>query len=356
MYDYLIIGHGLAGAILSYRLIEQGEKIMVLDQPEKNASSVVAAGLFNPVTGRKMLKTWRADDFFPELGRFYPAMEKKLNSSFFHPIGIYRPYASQEDQNDWEAKKTDDKFKPYIHSASTSHINTHKLNDPYGGLFLDQSGYVDIRSLLEANKKYLSRKGYYKETMFYEQELKHHSNHFSFGDLKFKKIIFCNGVAANESDWFNWLPFSPVKGEVIDIELKNIPNTIYNRGVFILPFKKERIRVGSTYHKNFEDLEPTEAGLQELKDKLNSLLAESYNVNDAQAGVRPATKDRRPFIGKHPDNEHIYIFNGFGSKGVSLIPYCSKLFTDHLLNGEALDEDMDVSRFYKLYPSKTKNL
>lgn len=352
MYDYLIIGHGLAGAILSQRLMEQDKKIMVLDQPEHNTSSVVAAGLFNPVTGRKMLKTWRADEFFPELINFYPWLEKKLAADFFHPIGIYRPYASQEDQNDWEAKKTDAKFRSYIQKTSTGHIGNHKLNDPYGGLFLDQSGYVDIRILLAANKKYLSGKGCYKEMMFYEQELKHHSNHLSFGDLKFKKIIFCNGVVASKSDWFNWLPFSPVKGEIIDIELERIPETIYNRGIFILPFKHESIRVGSTYHKSFDDLKPSDSGLEEIKDKLNSLLAESYQIKNPRAGVRPATKDRRPFIGKHPDNEHIYIFNGFGSKGVSLIPYCSKLFADHLLNRETLDKEVDISRFYKYYPPK----
>ncbi|SMD35050.1 Glycine/D-amino acid oxidase [Reichenbachiella faecimaris] len=355
MYDYLIIGHGLAGAVLSQKLLEREQKIMVLDQPDHNHSSVVAAGIFNPITGRKMFKTWRADQFFPELTSFYPELETKLEAAFYYPIGVYRPYFAIEDQNDWEAKKSDAKFDAYIAQTTTSNISAHQLHDPHGGLFLKQAGYVNIVELLNANKKYLIDKGSYRETMFYEKDLKCNTDHFSFGDLKFKKIIFCNGIHAHKSEWFQWLPFHPVKGEMIDIELKKRPETIYNRGVFMLPFAGGHIRVGSTYHHHFDDMQPTETGQNELKEKLSGLLKEQYEIKGSRAGIRPATKDRRPFIGKHPDNEHIYVFNGFGSKGVSLIPNCSKLFTAYLLDGEALDAEVDVSRYYSHYPIQQKN-
>lgn len=349
MYDYLIIGHGLAGAVLSQKLLERGQKIMVLDEPAQNHSSTVAAGIFNPITGRKMFKTWKADELFPELLSFYPGLESRLEANFFHPIGVYRPYFAIEDQNDWEAKKSDPKFVSYITKASTSNISAHDLHDPYGGLFLKQAGYVNIAKLLKANKKYLIDKGSYRETMFYEKDLKRINDRFSYGDLSFNKIIFCNGIHAHRTEYFGWLPFHPVKGELIDISLQKRPETIYNRGVFMLPFEGEHIRVGSTYHHQYDDIEPTEKGQNELKEKLSGLLKEEYQIKGSRAGVRPATKDRRPFIGKHPDNEHIYVFNGFGSKGVSLIPHCSKLFTKYLLDGEALDTEVDISRYYSHY-------
>ena len=350
MYDYLIIGHGLAGAILSQRLLARDKKILVVDQPKLNQSSSIAAGIFNPITGRKMFKTWKADEFFPELVQTYSWLEKKLDTEFFHPIGVYRPYFAIEDQNDWEAKKSDEKFTNYISKTITSNFSAHQLHDPYGGLFLKPAGYVNINSLLKANKNYLIDKGSYQEIMFYEHELKDHSSHFSFGDLEFNNVIFCNGIMAQESNWFNWLPFHPVKGEILDISMKKRPETIYNRGVFILPFSKDKIKVGSTYQHKFENIEPTKAGQNELIEKLEGLLNESYEMRGIRAGIRPATKDRRPFIGKHPDNEHIYIFNGFGSKGVSLIPECSRLFTSYLLDGEELNEEIDIKRYQAHYP------
>src|SRR5690606_14851299 len=69
--DFLLVGQGIAGTLLSYRLIKNGKRVHVIDQPEKNTCSRVAAGLFNPVTGRNLVKTWHADQIFPEIIPFY---------------------------------------------------------------------------------------------------------------------------------------------------------------------------------------------------------------------------------------------------------------------------------------------
>ncbi len=69
--DFLLIGQGLAGTALAYRLKQAGKKIRIIDQPRANNSSRIAAGLYNPVTGRKMVKTWKADSLFPVIKPFY---------------------------------------------------------------------------------------------------------------------------------------------------------------------------------------------------------------------------------------------------------------------------------------------
>ena len=68
--DFLLIGQGLAGSALGYRLKKAGKKIKLIDLPSENKSSRVAAGLYNPVTGRKMVKTWNADLLSPEIQPF----------------------------------------------------------------------------------------------------------------------------------------------------------------------------------------------------------------------------------------------------------------------------------------------
>ena len=65
-----------------------------------------------------------------------------------------------------------------------------------------------------------------------------------------------------------------------------------------------------------------------------------------KTGIRPATRDRKPFLGKHPTEESVYIFNGFGAKGVSLIPYFSELMVEHLLNGNAIDSEVGIARYF----------
>ena len=68
-----------------------------------------------------------------------------------------------------------------------------------------------------------------------------------------------------------------------------------------------------------------------------------------QAGIRPSTKDRRPFIGIHPTQPAIGIFGGMGTKGVSLAPYLAEQFARHLLDGEDLEPEANISRCVSLY-------
>ncbi len=77
--DFLLIGQGLAGTVLSYRLVNSGKRVHVIDQASNNHCSRVAAGLYNPLTGRKMVKTWNADEIFPEIEPFYAQLEKVLD-------------------------------------------------------------------------------------------------------------------------------------------------------------------------------------------------------------------------------------------------------------------------------------
>ena len=65
--NYTIIGQGLAGSILAYFLLKEGQNVQIFDNPSIPSSSKVAAGIYNPVTGKRLVKTWLADDIFPFL-------------------------------------------------------------------------------------------------------------------------------------------------------------------------------------------------------------------------------------------------------------------------------------------------
>ncbi len=310
---------------------------------------MVAAGLYNPVTGRKMVKTWMADQLFSEVEPHYRHLEKMLEAKFLHPIGIYRPFVDIAEQNDWEGKKTDHAFQPFIQQVSASPLEGFELNDPHGGLHLARSGYLDIPSFLAASRAKLINLDAYEESGFDEDHLQVTPDGFSYEGKKFKKCIFCNGLVANETKYFGWLPFSPVKGELLIGKTSKSISKIYNRGVFILSAGEGKIKVGATYKNSFSDQEPTREGKMELLDKLAQLTKEKFEPTDSLAGIRPATKDRRPFIGKHPEYEHIYMFNGFGSKGVSLIPYFTKHFIEYLNGKTSLNKDVDIERYADLY-------
>ena len=113
-YDYIIVGQGLAGSTLAYHLLERDKRVLVINREDRTASSYIAAGLYNPITGRKMVKTWMADLLFPHLETFYETQEKILKGTFMHKMGIYRPFLSVAEENEWMGKSAMPDYMPYI--------------------------------------------------------------------------------------------------------------------------------------------------------------------------------------------------------------------------------------------------
>src|SRR3954462_11474048 len=91
--DYLIIGQGLCGTFLSYYLTDAEKKVLVIDTSTLFSASKVASGIINPVTGRRIVRTWRIEELLPfawnaykELGNeFEKSLVKECNVLDFHP-------------------------------------------------------------------------------------------------------------------------------------------------------------------------------------------------------------------------------------------------------------------------------
>lgn len=344
--DFLIVGQGLAGSVVALTLLNKGYEIHVINNFEPHSSSMVAAGIFNPVTGKQMKKTWNADRLFPKLHDFYRHAELVMGKSFFHPMEIYRPFLSVQEQNDWMAKSSEEGYGNYIKKVSGHSLFKSYVYDEYGGILLKGSGYLDVVNFLGATKAFLETKRVYENAVYDESELIINEDSISYKDITAKKIIYCNGNDASNSKYFGWLPFRPVKGEILLLK-NHIPlNKIFNRGVFVVPVESGLCKVGATYDWRNLNTAPSDDARKELLDKLNKLSPLSFEIKDQIAGIRPATKDRKPFIGIHPRYKPLCIFNGLGTKGVSLAPYYAEEFLNFLERNEELHPEVNIIRYF----------
>ncbi|MGK7391320.1 MAG: NAD(P)/FAD-dependent oxidoreductase [Candidatus Cyclobacteriaceae bacterium M2_1C_046] len=349
-FDYIISGAGIAGVTLAHQLLKRNKKIILFDAGE-NYSSRVAAGLYNPITGRKMVKTWKADLLFSYLVDFYKEIEENVNAHFLIETPIYRPFVSIEEQNDWLGKSSDKSFAKLIRKVYTKSQFSGCFNDPFGGIELNYSGWMDISQYL--NKSIRS----FKENPLIQvveekldiNELIIEEHGIVFGNINSDKIIFCEGIDLKSNHFFNWLPLQLLKGEILEIELPFEIKRIFNRGIFVLPIEGKKYRVGSTYVHNDLSMTVTEEGRQQLEDKLLGLVQTDYVITDQKAGLRPTTKDRRPFLGQHPEYKNLFVFNGLGTKGVSLAPYFANHLVEYLEEGKDLIDEVNIKRFLSLY-------
>jgi len=340
--DYLIVGQGVAGSVLGIQLMDAGHSICVIDNGRSDTSTEKAAGLYNPITGRKMVKTWMADQLFVELEEFYARLEITLENEFLYPMTIYRPFYSHEEANDWQGKMSDEVYSPYIKDLTSSPSGLEGVKDEYGGIYLKKCGFVDLPILRKAARKYFQSRGVYYQEVFQYHNLELEGNSAIYKEIEAKAVIFCEGPRVLENPFWKDLPFRLVKGEILKVEANLNPDVILNRGVFVVP-KKDGFNVGSTYDHHTLDYEPSEKGKIELKNRLSKLVDAEFQIKDAVAGIRPATFDRRPLIGVQTDSR-VAIFNGFGTKGVSLVPFFANQFINYLEQKSELIPEVNVNR------------
>ena len=138
----------------------------------------------------------------------------------------------------------------------------------------------------------------------------------------------------------------PAKGEIVVIRCNELPQDfILLSGMFIVPIGDHKFRCGATYEWKFKNELPTESGKTKLLEMLNDVIKVDFEIIEHTSGVRPTMKDRRPVIGMHPEFSNVGIFNGLGTKGVSLAPYFANQFVEYLENGGSLNIEVDVRRF-----------
>ena len=84
--DYLIVGQGLAGSLLSFKLISRNASVMVIDADHTNTASKIAAGIINPITGHRWNLSNNFYDFLKVAKSFYSEIEGTLDCQLLTPI------------------------------------------------------------------------------------------------------------------------------------------------------------------------------------------------------------------------------------------------------------------------------
>jgi len=344
------VGQGLAGSCLALQLIEQGKNILVFDEPENNRATAVAAGLFNPFTGKYLKQSWSAEKLFPSLFQFYGRAEELLDKRFFYPMPIYRPFLSIEEQNEWMAQSESKSLKKFISKIHTSHAFDGQVNDAFGGVVTESSGYLDTMLFMGAIREFLKNKNAYLESRFDFGKIIVQEEKVAYDDLQATKIIFCDGVGIRANPYFKWVPVNSLKGETVTISLHETPDAIFNRGVYVVPTRDEKLfTVGATYNPNDSTQNISEAAKEELVEKLRDLIKIPFAISHQNWGMRPTSPDRKPIIGPHPEFDNLVIFNGLGTKGVSLAPYFSDQLATWLEGHGEIIPEVNIGRFKSLY-------
>lgn len=350
IFDFIIVGQGLAGTVLAHTLEDRGFSILVVDNQPQTSSSKISAGVFNPITGKRLVKTWMADEIFPHLFRFYEQMQQKLGVDLFHPMPIEVPIYSQERKAEMETKATDPAYASWIDVTLESEHSPYYTESPVAYSKYEQSGWVNVAVFLEASKRHWESKGVYvTDNLDFDTIHWGDPETVRWKNLTAKRVVCCEGYKAMENPWFSSIAWSVVKGEVLEYTVNDIELTyiLKSKAAFLLHLGGHRYKTGATYV--WDDI--AETITPEAREELMEKIRLAYRIEPKdivqKVGIRPAVKGRKPILGNHPRNARLGIFNGLGTKGVSLAPYFAEMLVDFWEKGTPLMPDVDVNRFFQ---------
>ncbi len=348
-YDMMIVGQGICGTVLSSSLILQGQKVIVIDDGSNKAASKIASGVINPVTGRRIVKTWQIDDVMPVAVRIYQALEKKLGTSIVKQCNIVNFHASEQMQKAFADRIAED--STYLSTPPLSNAISAAFDAPYGHTVIDPCWLIDVENLLHHWRQYLIEQHALVEDVFDFNKLAIKADLITYDKYTANKIIFCEGAKGEDNPYFKKLPFAPNKGEALLVDIKDLDNQfIYKKTVSIVPWKDSIFWVGSNYEWNNNNDDPSLAFKEKTIVALNEWLKLPYQVVDHIAAIRPTNVQRRPFVGMHPAHANMGIFNGMGTKGCSLAPYFAEQMTGHILYQKPIENEATIDRFNILAP------
>ncbi len=345
-YDYLIVGGGIAGTVLALQLCENGNSIKIYNKQDEFSASNIAAGILNPVTGQRFVKSWMFDELISAAIDFYEHYDQLWGTSFFKPTSIHRALFSKNEVNNYENRHGDLHYDKYF---------DYELKHPAGQHFRAAEDWcaikgarLDIAGFIQAAKTYLQENScvFVDELLDYDQ-LNLDSDQIQYQSDSFDKMVCCEGIGILKNPLFNHLPMVPAKGECLILEVPSITTTeIYKHKIFFVPLHKENLFwVGANYDWDFEDAKPTAKGYEWLLQKVRDSLQVPFNVKQHSAAIRPTGKDRRPYLGRHAQHADVFLFNALGTKGSSLAPYWADQMIGFMEEGKEMMGEVSIERF-----------
>jgi glycine/D-amino acid oxidase-like deaminating enzyme len=337
----LIVGQGIAGSVLAHTLSGRGCTVSIADAGLPGSSSRFAAGIINPVTGKRFVKSWNFDLFFPVAMRVYQEMEQLTGTSLIRQYPVVRLLSAPGEVNDWSARCAQHDYAAHVRELPDAREWEPMLKTGFHFGEISRAARVDFPQLLDAIRKYWTAAGRFIDQTVDISETDHWLSEFD-------KVIFTEGFRGQFNELFPTDLWRVAKGEALIIRFPGFQAHVFSsmlkKTAIIAPLEDGTFWVGGTYQWHFPDFEPSIGEKNFLISHLAEMIDVPYEIVGHVAGVRPAVKDRRPLIGESPVKKNVFIFNGMGTKGALLAPYWAAHLASHLFDGQPVDPEVSLFR------------
>ena len=354
--DVVVIGGGLIGTSIGWRLRQAGLDVAVVIGERSAAASGVAAGMLAPVTETTFTEQRLLQLNLASLSR-YPEFVAELEAASGLPAGLRRtPNLSVAYDADDAARLAT--FADFLaragHPGERLTSRECRRFEPLlaptirSGLLVEGDWSCDNRLLWRALIEAGHQTGVREVPGFVHRV--NSSNDRATGvqladgqTIDASCVVVANGAWARQIDGLPDLPVRPVKGQIVRLDPGRLPApslTIraYSRGseIYLVPREGDReVVLGATVEElGFDHLVTAGAVYELLRDARTVMpMTAEYTLAETSVGWRPGTPDNAPILGGC-DLDGLVLATGHYRNGVLLTPITADVISTLIITGE----------------------
>jgi glycine oxidase len=347
--DVIIVGGGIIGCSIARELARRGARVRLFEARTVGGGATHAsAGVLAPyIEGHD-------DTPLLDLGVRSLAMYDDFIAGAVQESGIdveFRRCGTLEvavDEASAETLRQRARHRPnvgrWLDAASAREAEPGLAESAPGGLLVASHGYVAAGALTEALAWAAMRHGAEIEADHRVTEIRNMVGsaavitedgiEWSSGD-----VVVCAG------SWTSTLQTGvgsssrsvrPIRGQLLRLAWQSaaLSTVVWGPNCYAVPWRDGTVLIGATVEDVGFDERTTAAGVRDLLDAACELLPAAWRATfvEARAGLRPATDDGLPIIGRAVDDSHVVYATGHYRNGVLLAPLTARLVADLLLD------------------------
>ena len=365
-----IVGSGIIGLSAGWQLVRQGLAVTLFERDRAGqAASWVASGMLAPYA-----EVGFEEVDLMELGQYslsqYPRFLDELHedAGFAPKLDRCGTLFAGLDRDDTEYLRRLHAFRSELGLQAelltgSAARECEPLLSPRvtSALWLPDDAQVDNRSLIRALRQAFLNRGGVLHEQTRVQALDIAQGRVRGLDVTEDRYPF-EAVVVAAGCWLHDLggipvthrpPIRPVKGQILTLrktEAFGVRSIVRTPRVYLAAKADGRIRVGATSEEQGFDTRPTAGGVKELLEEAWDVVPAIYDLplEEVLAGLRPASRDHAPVIGKS-GLDGLYYATGHYRHGILLAPITAYGLAEEIIHGrvDPLLERFRPDRFEK---------
>lgn len=352
--DIIVVGAGIVGCTVAYELATRGARVRLLDMRDVGLGATRAsAGVLCPYIeghaaallqlGTRSLAMY--DEFIAHVSH------DARHTVEYRRTGTLEVATSEEEAARLEAVAARHARggveHQYLDAAEARALEPALSEQVVGALLVPAHGYVGVASLMRALAMAASARGVAVERGAGASRVRPSAT--SIEVIVNGQPLKADAVVVAAGSWTSGIvvgeaqpPVRPIRGQLVHLEYAEPPasRVIWGRDCYLVPWLDGSLLVGATVEDVGFDEGATAAGVRDLLDGACELLPSAWTARfrEVRVGLRPATADELPIIGRSSTAPGVYYATGHYRNGVLLAPFTGRVLADLMLDGRAAPE------------------